>query len=870
MADRIQLRRDTKANWEQYNPILLEGEPGHVLDYPNFYKMGDGVHAWNDLPYRGYDGTMTQNIQDDTDSVPSNAAIYANNRIDESKIEAILGGVFIDYSHCVSVYNGTYKYVSSDVYDCLWIPILKGSTKIGTTGVVDNYAYRFFSSFDTIDTTTFVGQNTTGVVLSGAVVCIRSLKKENYPDGHGNIVVTQDNSYVQRIDFDSVKENTGLLDKMTRSLYPNLIYIDNNHQCNYDENGNFIGYIETSNRDSAWVIVPSDADHINIKGVEEVGFTNFFSDFKPTADSYISHNSTGNTFIPTGTKLVIIHFSHSGNPSGLGNLTIETCRSTLRDKQNAINILKGGFVDYFHICETNVSAFIGYNKVSNFNCIWCPVSDDDYAVVPNGVTTNTNISFFSGLVPSADNYLGRSEAGLVITGARLALINISRVTNTAGLNSLEIVKVKKSFEGRDFYLLHNRTVSVDTGIKNFVRSENYDLIIVPINNSHISSINIKINGAVPEYSYRYFDDCNISEEHYLGTNRSGVLLSNTKIVTLAIKKSTYPNGYGVSFDKDYAYQPISPTPLESRKMIRMLLIGNSATDDALSYVPFIMQNMGIDVDFQIGILMKSSSSLQVHINDFENEQSAYKFRFYNGGTSWTNGSAGANDVSIQWALDNYEWDIISLQQINSLSYTETDYLPQCNKLINLISNYVDYPIKFIWYQTHKWAAKSNGGVNWSDAEIAEKYEGIATASDTILQNTVCEYVVPVGTAIQNARSISALKALGDYANNQNNTSGNGYLNYLDGVHLQEGLPCQIAAYTFILAILDIYGFKEYSINGETTRVTSDWTLGKNIPSPHGSPIGSTDANCLIAQKCAIMAIKHPYEVTDMNNIVNPT
>lgn len=88
--------------------------------------------------------------------------------------------------------------------------------------------------------------------------------------------------------------------------------------------------------------------------------------------------------------------------------------------------------------------------------------------------------------------------------------------------------------------------------------------------------------------------------------------------------------------------------------------------------------------------------------------------------------------------------------------------------------------------------------------------------------------------------------------------------------VQEGLPCQIAAYTFILAILDIYGFKEYSINGETTRVTSDWTQGKNIPSPHGDPVGSTDANCLLAQKCAIMAIKNPFEVTDMSYIINPT
>lgn len=58
MADRIQQRRDTKARWEQYNPILLEGEIGYVLDDPNLYKIGDGVKAWNSLPYRGYNGTL--------------------------------------------------------------------------------------------------------------------------------------------------------------------------------------------------------------------------------------------------------------------------------------------------------------------------------------------------------------------------------------------------------------------------------------------------------------------------------------------------------------------------------------------------------------------------------------------------------------------------------------------------------------------------------------------------------------------------------------------------------------------------------------------------------------------------------------------
>lgn len=53
---RIKQRTDTQANWAAYNPVLLEGELGLVTDDKNLYKVGDGVTAWNDLPFRGFDG----------------------------------------------------------------------------------------------------------------------------------------------------------------------------------------------------------------------------------------------------------------------------------------------------------------------------------------------------------------------------------------------------------------------------------------------------------------------------------------------------------------------------------------------------------------------------------------------------------------------------------------------------------------------------------------------------------------------------------------------------------------------------------------------------------------------------------------------
>jgi len=59
MANTIQLRNDTEANWIAANPTLLKGEMGVATDkVPKMFKMGDGVTAWTSLPYfSGSSGT---------------------------------------------------------------------------------------------------------------------------------------------------------------------------------------------------------------------------------------------------------------------------------------------------------------------------------------------------------------------------------------------------------------------------------------------------------------------------------------------------------------------------------------------------------------------------------------------------------------------------------------------------------------------------------------------------------------------------------------------------------------------------------------------------------------------------------------------
>lgn len=58
MADMMQQRRDTAANWTSVNPILGAGQVAYVTDTkPWKSKTGDGVTHWNDLPYNQQAGT---------------------------------------------------------------------------------------------------------------------------------------------------------------------------------------------------------------------------------------------------------------------------------------------------------------------------------------------------------------------------------------------------------------------------------------------------------------------------------------------------------------------------------------------------------------------------------------------------------------------------------------------------------------------------------------------------------------------------------------------------------------------------------------------------------------------------------------------
>lgn len=85
MADIIQIRRDTAANWTSANPTLAQGELGLETDTQKI-KVGDGSTAWTSLVYwdlgtQGYgyilasEAIFTGAIQEQTFALTDSATI---------------------------------------------------------------------------------------------------------------------------------------------------------------------------------------------------------------------------------------------------------------------------------------------------------------------------------------------------------------------------------------------------------------------------------------------------------------------------------------------------------------------------------------------------------------------------------------------------------------------------------------------------------------------------------------------------------------------------------------------------------------------------------------------------------------------------
>ena len=149
MGYRIQNRRDTADRWAEMNPILLEGDMELVTDNANQYKIGDGIHAWNDLPLRGFTGTISQELGEDENAVVSQKVVTEKLVETDAKLSELGSKVKVNDCLIQGEYydaNGTIQKAST----YMRLPIIKASDKLAVIGfntkIVRNGGVRAFNS----------------------------------------------------------------------------------------------------------------------------------------------------------------------------------------------------------------------------------------------------------------------------------------------------------------------------------------------------------------------------------------------------------------------------------------------------------------------------------------------------------------------------------------------------------------------------------------------------------------------------------------------------------------------------------------------------------------------------------------------------
>lgn len=274
--------------------------------------------------------------------------------------------------------------------------------------------------------------------------------------------------------------------------------------------------------------------------------------------------------------------------------------------------------------------------------------------------------------------------------------------------------------------------------------------------------------------------------------------------------------------------------------LKLLIVGNSYAADSFAYVPFILKEYGISIE--MGIYLRGSGTLANHISEWSSGNYSFFYIDTRKDSSWHENT----NFNPMKAVSYIEWDIITLQQ-SSVASVDAATFTYARKLINLILDNISHSVQFAW------------NININRATSGDDYTAIANTILTNIKNCVdvepINLIFPYGTAIFDARTNDILKEIGDGGN----------LWYSDHTHLQEGLPCYIAALANTQALFNRF-YPKYSVMNNATRPTAAKVSEWKVPQPHGATkvVGINEYNCRLAQIIAITSNKHPFEIKNIN------
>jgi len=232
------------------------------------------------------------------------------------------------------------------------------------------------------------------------------------------------------------------------------------------------------------------------------------------------------------------------------------------------------------------------------------------------------------------------------------------------------------------------------------------------------------------------------------------------------------------------------------KGLKILAIGNSFSIDCMEYLYDIFKQANNE-SVVLGNLVYSGCSIQQHYEFATGEEEVYTYKKNNAG--YWNDKEG---YTLSKGLKDEQWDIITIQQTSKTSGLEEYYDSSLTGLIDFVKEFCPNA-KLVFNMTWAYQQDSTHSSfpNYDKDQLKMYNMIVDCVSNCIETNDDFAYVIPVGTAIQNART----SFIGDTLTR-------------DGYHLDKLIGRYIAALTWYCKITGKKAetLKAYNLNGLLT------------------------------------------------------
>lgn len=183
------------------------------------------------------------------------------------------------------------------------------------------------------------------------------------------------------------------------------------------------------------------------------------------------------------------------------------------------------------------------------------------------------------------------------------------------------------------------------------------------------------------------------------------------------------------------------------KSVSILAIGNSFSWDAMEYLYGILKAAGVET-VVLGNLYIGGCTLQTHAGHFANNAAEYQYRKNTSGT-WTS----TNSFKPLSALEEREWDYITMQQASGSSGIASTYDPYLAQLISIVKEKRPNA-KLLWHMT--WAYQQNSTHSefpkYNSDQMTMYNAIVSVVQGQVLPTNQFSGVIPCGTAVQNLRT----------------------------------------------------------------------------------------------------------------------